>query len=493
MEQKIINFFENIIKNENYKKEFENIENTKDLFGLFQKYNPEYVNTTEEEFYKSLDKIINFAEINNDKDLENISGGSANKRFSSVILSSALLLPTAVIGDTNKTSATNITNEILEEQVVAETIKDDSRSKILEYICEYGVQAACALFGTAVVFKILRSIFSDSEKSESAPTGNSLSTVPQSKSVTAEAIARTEPDLETLTHSNHAPTIPVTQTKTNKIATKLQDQALEPKPKWVGPYDVGQLDKTYFDNLMKRLPDGLNKVTSKDSYKITKDDSKGGETIDLTEAWGGGFKKVYKSNILDRIRVVKGNLVDPRPEWYVDCIVNAANSNMRSGGGVDGAVHSMAGPKLLEFEEKNNLNCTNFVAVPTPAFNLASKGIKNIIHVAAPRGLINKNNTNEIKAMWKCYANAIMCAKELGRANVAIPALGVGIFKDHLAISTMIAYEAVAFMLTREGYENMNVTFVCFNGNSGDAHAQCAIYNLIDKQIRTRKTRECWF
>ena len=164
-----MNFFENIIKNENYKKEFENIENTKDLFGLFQKYNPEYVNTTEEEFYKSLDKIINFAEINNDKDLENVSGGSASKRFSSVILSSALLLPTAVIGDKNKTSATNIANKTLNEKVEAMQEKKSSRSKILEYVRTYGIQAACALFGIVVVFKILRSIFSDSEKSESVP------------------------------------------------------------------------------------------------------------------------------------------------------------------------------------------------------------------------------------------------------------------------------------------------------------------------------------
>ena len=107
--------------------------------------------------------------------------------------------------------------------------------------------------------------------------------------------------------------------------------------------------------------------------------------------------------------------------------------------------------------------------------------------------LIKKSNQTALVAMWKCYANAIKCAKELGCTNVAIPALGVGIYKNYLAISTMIAYEATAFMLNQEGYEDMNVTFVCFNGNSDDANAQCEIYNLIDKKIRIRKTRECWF
>lgn len=431
MEQKIMNFFENIIKNENHKKEFENIENTKDLFGLFQKYNPEYVNTTEEEFYKNLDKIINFAEINNDKDLENVSGGSANKRFSSVILSGALLLPTAVIGDKNKTSATNIVNKTLNEKVEAMREKKSSRNNILDYIRTYGIQAACALFGTAVVFKILRSIFGAAN----------LLTI--QKSIQAEKAD---------------------------------------KPEWVRAYDIEKIDTTYIKELHGRLPDELNNISDKNGF-----------SEELVTQWTGKYKKIYKPEVLNRIRVVKGNLVDPGRDWLVDCIVNAANESMRGGGGVDGAVHSMAGPKLLEFEEKNNLNCTNFVAAPTPAFDLGSKGIKNIIHVAAPQGLKNKNNTDGIVDMWKCYANAIMCAKELGRANVAIPALGVGIFKDHLAISTMIAYEAAAFMLNRVGYETMNVTFVCFNGSEKDPKAQCEIYNLIDKQIRTRKTRECWF
>lgn len=466
MEQKIINFFENIIKNENHKKEFENIENTKDLFGLFQKYNPEYVNIAEEEFYKSLDKIINFAEINNDKDLENVSGGSANKRFSSVILSSALLLPTAVIGDKNKTSATNIANKTLNEKVEAMQEKKSSRNKIWDSVRKYGIQAACALFGTAVVFKILRSIFSDSEKSESIPVehGNPK---------------KNQMDFETPQLNDANP--PSGAANLLPIQKSIQDEKAD-KPEWVRAYDIEKIDTTYINELHGRLPDELNNISDKNEF-----------SEELITQWTGKYKKIYKPEVLNRIRVVKGNLVDPKPEWYVDCIVNAANGSMSAGKGVDEAVHQAAGKELSHFERNHKLNCKNYVAVPTPAFNLASKGIKNIIHVAAPRGLKNKNNTNEIKAMWKCYASAIMCAKELGCANVAIPALGVGIFEDNLAISTMIAYEAAAFMLAQEGYENMHVTFVCFNGSGKDPKAQCEIYGLIDKQIRTRKTRECWF
>ena len=461
MEQKIMNFFENIIKNENYKKEFENIENTKDLFGLFQKYNPEYVNTTEEEFYKSLDKIINFAEINNDKDLENVSGGSASKRFSYVILSSALLLPTAVIGDKNNTSATNITNKTLNEKVEAMQEKKSSRSKILEYICKYGVQAACALFGTAVVFKILRSIFSDSGKSESVP-------------IEKKAQATSE-----IPRQNSKPPSGATPPTSIRNSAKAENVS---KPEWVRAYDIGKIDPTYIKELHGRLPDKLNNISDKNEFSEK-----------LITQWTGKYKKIYKPEVLNRIRVVKENLVAPERDWLVDCIVNAANSGMSGGSGVDEAVHNAAGNSLKQFETAHTLNCKNYVAVPTPAFNLESKEIKNIIHVAAPQGLKNKDNKNEIVNMWKCYANAIKCAKELSHTNVAIPALGVGIFGDYLAISTMIAYEAAAFMLAQEGYENMNVIFVCFNGNSDDARAQCAIYNLIDKQIRTRKTRECWF
>lgn len=454
MEQKIINFFKNIIKNENHKKEFENIENTKDLFGLFQKYNPEYVNTTEEEFYKNLDKIINFAEINNDKDLENVSGGSANKRFSSVILSSALLLPTAVIGDKNKTSATNIVNKTLNEKVEAMQEKKSSRTNILDYVRKYGIQAACALFGTAVVFKILRSISSDSGKSESVP-------------IEKKAQATSE-----IPRQNSKP--PSGATPPTSIRNSAEAKNMS-KPEWVRAYDIEKIGTTYINELHGRLPDELNDISDKNEF-----------SEELVTQWTGKYKKIYKSEVLNRIRVVKGNLVAPERDWLVDCIVNAANSGMSGGFGVDEAVHNAAGNSLKQFEKAHTLNCKDFVAVPTPAFNLESQGIKNIIHVAAPQGLENKNNTNKIKAMWKCYANAIMCAKELGRANVAIPALGVGIFKDHLAISTMIAYEAAAFMLNRVGYENMHVTFVCFNSSEEDPKAQCEIYGLIDEKIKSK-------
>jgi len=238
------------------------------------------------------------------------------------------------------------------------------------------------------------------------------------------------------------------------------------------------INETYIKNLHNRLPGALNEIKNKNEF-----------SDDLITQWTGKFKKIYNSGVLNRIRVVKGNIVAPKSDWLVDCIVNAANERMRGGSGVDGVVHAAAGRELKDFEEKNNLNCRNFVAVPTPSFNLESKGIKNIIHVAAPgdkkeTALIKKSNQTALVAMWKCYANAIKCAKELGCTNVAIPALGVGIYKNYLAISTMIAYEAATFMLNQEGYENMNVTFVCFNGNSDDARAQCEIYELINKQIK---------
>jgi O-acetyl-ADP-ribose deacetylase (regulator of RNase III) len=142
----------------------------------------------------------------------------------------------------------------------------------------------------------------------------------------------------------------------------------------------------------------------------------------------------------------------------VDAIVNAANTRLIRGGGVDGAIHRAAGPELQE--ELNAIGgCPTGQAVVTRAYRLKAK---RIIHAVGP--VWQGGGRGEAELLASCYRTALALAAGHGLKTVAFPAISTGIYGYPLDEAAAIAVRTVAEALDRHrGIDK--VYFCCF----GDA------------------------
>jgi O-acetyl-ADP-ribose deacetylase len=151
-------------------------------------------------------------------------------------------------------------------------------------------------------------------------------------------------------------------------------------------------------------------------------------------------------------------------EQEVDAIVNAANSSLLGGGGVDGAIHRAAGPELLE-ECRGLGGCAPGEAKATAGYGLAAR---HVIHTVGPvwRG----GSEGEAELLAGCHENAIGVAAGLGCETLAFPAISTGVYGYPVEPAAEVAAKATARALAAQETVRL-VRFVLFDEQTHAVYA----------------------
>ena len=162
------------------------------------------------------------------------------------------------------------------------------------------------------------------------------------------------------------------------------------------------------------------------------------------------------NDVLQRIEIIRGDITKQR----VDAIVNAANSSLMGGGGVDGAIHRAGGPAILEECKKivaRQGGCPTGEAVLTTGGNLPAKFV---IHTVGP--VWNGGKTNESEKLADCYKNSLLLAVENSLSTIAFPNISTGIYGYPKRDAAKIAIQSVIEFLIKDMVIT-KVYFVCFD------------------------------
>lgn len=158
---------------------------------------------------------------------------------------------------------------------------------------------------------------------------------------------------------------------------------------------------------------------------------------------------------MKRLSIVKGDIVKAK----TDAIVNAANTSLLGGGGVDGAIHRAAGPELLAECETLN-GCRTGEAKITKGYKLKAK---YVIHTPGPIWRGGKWGEEELLA--NCYRNCLALAKENGVKTIAFPSISTGVYRFPVDQAAKIAVGEILSFLEQDASVEQ-VTIVCFDENT---------------------------
>jgi O-acetyl-ADP-ribose deacetylase (regulator of RNase III) len=170
----------------------------------------------------------------------------------------------------------------------------------------------------------------------------------------------------------------------------------------------------------------------------------------------------------DRIEIVEGDIT----KQEVDAIVNAANTTLLGGGGVDGAIHRAAGPELVT-ETRAIGGCPTGEARATKGYRLPAKWV---IHTVGPVWGGGKRNEDNLLA--SCYRNSFRVARELGVKTIAFPSISTGAYMFPLERATEIALKETKRIL-QEDKEFTKIVFVCFGEKAFKTYQE--IYSSVFK------------
>ena len=163
---------------------------------------------------------------------------------------------------------------------------------------------------------------------------------------------------------------------------------------------------------------------------------------------------------MGKLLVVRGDIT--REE--TDAIANAANSSLLGGGGVDGAIHRAAGPRLLE-ECRTLGGCRTGEAKITKGYDLKAK---YVIHTPGP--VWHGGDYGEEELLRSCYVSCLELAAENGCRTVDFPSISTGVYHFPLEKASRIAIGTIAAYL-EEHPEIERVRMVCFDARTEAAYA----------------------
>jgi O-acetyl-ADP-ribose deacetylase len=169
----------------------------------------------------------------------------------------------------------------------------------------------------------------------------------------------------------------------------------------------------------------------------------------------------------ERMGIIQGDIT----KLTVDAIVNAANSSLLGGGGVDGAIHRAAGAELLA--ECRLLNgCKTGEAKITSGYRLPAK---YVIHTVGP--IWRDGNAGEPALLASCYRQSLAIAAKQQIHTIAFPAISCGVYGYPVDLAARVALETVYSFLASDS-SILGVSFVCFSDTDYDTYVE--VFGMLD-------------